>query len=164
MANKLVDQSTYEMNDLEAGHATGSSFGTVKVSDDYSETGTAANGLVPSRKALSDAVKVRDITNTLTLSSDVNRCKVLRTGQLVSVQCRFKPFSSLDNPQITGLPEPILANGINCFVAGVTTGTDYEPEGAFTAELHAGGTFALVYRQNTTAYSMFAFTYITSDN
>ena len=60
MGNRnLIDDETYEMvkpQDAEDAKATASQYGLVKPSDDYTATGTAADGLVPSQKALSDGL------------------------------------------------------------------------------------------------------------
>lgn len=52
-------------------HATGSDFGTVKLSDSYTADGTAANGLAPSQKALSDGLAIKvDIKGTSIVSAE----------------------------------------------------------------------------------------------
>lgn len=58
MANKFVNSVNYGFTDpadAADAKATASQFGTVKPSDDYSQTGEAAHGLVASQKALHDA-------------------------------------------------------------------------------------------------------------
>jgi len=50
-------QTSTEVFRVDMKHATASNFGVVKLSDSYTATGTAANGLVPSQKALNDGLK-----------------------------------------------------------------------------------------------------------
>lgn len=52
-------------------HATSSDFGTVKLSDSYTADGTAANGLAPSQKALSEGLAIKfNIEGTSVISAE----------------------------------------------------------------------------------------------
>lgn len=75
MAYKLIDQRSYELGGLEYGRASASSFGTVILTDSYTYTGRASEGLSVSQKALFDGLRgllqVISGTVTITIQKDV---------------------------------------------------------------------------------------------
>lgn len=79
MANKFVNSVNYGFTDpadAADAKATASQFGTVKPSDDYTQNGTAAHGLVASQKALHDAA----YGSTQELSAPYSSSKVYFQG------------------------------------------------------------------------------------
>ena len=74
MANDLINSETYEFTapaEATDAKATAAKFGTVKPSDSYSASGTAANGLVPSQKAVSDGLATKLTKSELTATADI---------------------------------------------------------------------------------------------
>lgn len=104
-------------------HAIASKFGAVKPSDDYTATGTAANGLVPSQKALYDATqKVQDISSSVTSGTtnvSVVKKKVTRIGNLVEILCDFTLSADMSITVLQGLPVPAVGT-FNVQILGAT--------------------------------------------
>ena len=72
MGNKFVNSTNYGFTDpaqASDAKATASQFGMVKPSDDYTQNGTAAHGLVASQKALHDAAYGTDTEMSAPYSS-----------------------------------------------------------------------------------------------
>lgn len=155
------ERSTNGTNwEWQQNHADSMSFGSVMLSDSYTANGGASQGLAPSQHALSDGLKGKDISSTVTTTSDVLQAQVYRIGNLVNVYCRLKTTASTSQAQITGLPTPVLPVH-NFRIMGLEDNTGATPT-VCVAALSTDGEFALTWKNNTTAPKVFQFSYITS--
>lgn len=129
-------------------HANANNFGGVKLSDSYTATGAAASGLVPSQKALKDAIKPSSLSvTTASISGATISCEVWKAGAIVNVNLTVIAGSAISSSKIlvSGLPHPTMTQAFSA-IADPTAQVYVDSTGLLkTASSFVTGQFNFMY-------------------